>query len=188
MIPTLIVVLVLPVLSVMPRTVMSDFLHCIHKVPTLCGISDEVGVTHCASADRQELGIVSGRDELRVPTRQCCVYSARPDHGSMAAKRCVCPRTHCPATLETSCPIAAPPTGLSGPSLGTAVLGSCFRYCSIADGSRLASYWVLIAVDGDTAAYLTILPRHHDVDGVEIDLDACNDRFALGNRESDPTT
>jgi len=98
------------------------------------------------------------------------------------------PRTHSPAMPETSCPIAAPPTGLSGSSLGTAVSGSCFRYCSIVDGSQLASYWALIVADGDTAGYLTILPRHHSVTGVEIDLGACNDRFALDNREGDPMT
>jgi len=100
----------------------------------------------------------------------------------------VCPGTHSPAMLETTCPIVAPPTGLSGPSLGTAVSGSCFRYCSIADGSQLASYWVLIVANGGTAAYLTILPRHHDVNGAEIDPDVCNDRFALEKREGDPTT
>ena len=98
------------------------------------------------------------------------------------------PRTHSPAMFETSCPIAVPPTGLSGPSLGTVVSGGCFRHCSIADASQLASCWVLIVAGGDTAADLTILPRHHDATGVETDLDACNDRFALDNREGDPTT
>lgn len=98
------------------------------------------------------------------------------------------PRTHPPAMLETSCPIAVPPTGLSGPSLGTVVSGGCFRYCSIAGRSQLASYWVLIVAGGHTAADLTILPRHYDATGVEIDLDACNDRYALDNREGDPTT
>ena len=90
--------------------------------------------------------------------------------------------------LETSCPIVAPPTGLSGPPLGTVVSGGRFHYCSIADESRLASYWALIVADGDTAAHLTTLPRHHDATGVETDLDACKDRFALDNREGDPTT
>ena len=98
------------------------------------------------------------------------------------------PRTHSPAMVETNCPVAAPPTGLSGPSLDTAASDGCFRCWSTADGSQLASCWVLIVADGDTAAYLTILPRHHNVTGVEIDLDACNDRFALDNREGDPTT
>jgi len=65
---------------------MSGFLHSIHKVPTLCGISDEIGVTHFASAGRQELGIASRRDELRVPIHRRHVSSAHLDHGSVAAK------------------------------------------------------------------------------------------------------
>jgi len=86
LIPTPIVVLLLLVLSVMPRTVMSDFLHSVHKIPTLGGISDEIGVTHFASAGRQELGIASRRDELRVPIHRRHVYSAHLDHGSVAAE------------------------------------------------------------------------------------------------------
>jgi len=83
---TPIVGLLLPVLSMMPRTVMSGFLHSVHKVPTLCGISGEIGATHCALAGCQEVGIASGCDKLRVPTRRRRVCSAHPDHGSMAAE------------------------------------------------------------------------------------------------------
>lgn len=86
MIPTPIVVLLLLLLSVMPRTVMSGLLHSIYRVPTLCGISDGIGATHCASAGRQELGIAPGRDGLRVPIHRHHVYSSHLDHGSMAAE------------------------------------------------------------------------------------------------------
>ena len=186
--PTPIVAMLFLVLSLMPRTVMSSFLHSIHKDPTLCGISDEIGATNCASTGRQELGIASGRDELLVPTRRRHVYSAHLDYGNMAAKWYAPPRPHSPAMLETSCPIVVPPTDLSGPPLGTVVSAGRFRHCSISDESRLAGYWTLIVADGDTAAHLTTLPRHHDATGVETDLDACKDRFALDNREGDPTT
>ena len=84
--PTPIVAMLLLVLSVMPRTVMSGFLHSIHKDPTLCGISAEIGATNCASAGRQELEIASGRDELRVPTRRRLAYSAHPGYDSTVAK------------------------------------------------------------------------------------------------------
>jgi hypothetical protein len=161
----------------------NEQVYCIlaHKVPTLCGISNEIGATHCASAARQELVIVSGHDEPRVPTHRRRTYSSHSDLGSMAAKWCACSRTHSLPKSETSCPTAAPPTGLSGLSSGAVVLSSCSHYCSIADGSWLASYWVLIVADGDAAAYLTILPRPRNVSGVEIDLDAYDGRFAWNN-------